>query len=90
MDILSEILTKLCLEFGNEMLDQEKLHKFELKFRVQNGGDRYYIASQDACIRAKRNADVVRYLKSGGTTAGAAERFSLTDRQVRNIRQMLK
>ena len=90
MDILSEFLTKLCIEFGNEMFDQERLHKFELKFRVQNGGDRHYIASPDACIRAKRNADVVRHLRSGGTTASAAERFNLTDRQVRNIRQTFK
>lgn len=90
MDILSEFLTKLCLEFGNDMFDEEKLHKFELKFRLQNGGDRHYIASPDACKRAKRNAEVVRFLRADGTVQQAAERFNLTERQIRNIKHTLK
>lgn len=90
MDILSEFLTKLCLEFGNDMFDEEKLHKFELKFRTQIGGDRHYIASPDACRRAKRNANVVRFLKSDSTVQQAAERFNLSERQIRNIKQTIK
>ena len=89
MDILSEFLTKLCLEFGSEMLDQNKLHQFELKFRTQNGGDRYYIASADACQRAQRNAEVARLIKAGEPINALAERFNLTERQIRNIKKLV-
>ncbi len=89
MDILSEFLTKLCLEFGSDMLDQNKLHQFELKFRTQNGGDRYYIATADACKRAQRNAEVAKLIKSGEPINVLAERFNLTDRQIRNIRKLV-
>lgn len=91
MDVLTRIMDTLAAtlraELGADIFTDEQRQRYELALRQQEGRSTHYIASTDAYDRSRRNAEIIRHLLAGLSTQQAAERFGLTDRQIRGVRQ---
>lgn len=91
MDVLTRIMDTLAAairaELGEDVFTDEQRQRYERALRLQEGRCRHYIASDDAYDRANRNAEIIRQLMAGLSTQQVAERFGLTDRQIRGVRQ---
>lgn len=87
MDVLTFMIDTLRAELGEDIFTDARRARFELAIRQQVGNESHYIASAAALQRIERNAAIVRHLMAGNSVATAAERFGLTDRQIRSVRQ---
>jgi hypothetical protein len=78
MDTLSMVLAELEATLGREAFPPETRARVELSLRQQIGGERHYIASANALIRADLHARIRTAVSCGMSHTEAAERFGFT------------
>jgi DNA invertase Pin-like site-specific DNA recombinase len=82
MDFLSFALDLVSAETG---IARENLWPLEKRIRIEQGGDRHYIASVQALDCLQKHAAIRAAVAAGAPASAVAERFGVTRQHVYRI-----
>ncbi len=82
MDFLSFALDLIAAETG---IARESLRHLERKIRIEQGGDRHYIASVQAIDCLQKHAAMRAALAEGAPASAVAERFGVSRQHVYRV-----